>query len=82
MRRLASLSCVIVALTTLGSAAAAAEPRQQFIDMGLTNIVGDIKAPGASYFHGRDPAIFERMLKLRKDMLPGIKKALRDPAFK
>lgn len=82
MHRLASFASAILAVATLATAATAAEPRQQFIDMGVTNITGEVKAPSVAFVNQRKRAIFERMMRLKKEMLPAIGKTLGDPTFK
>lgn len=81
-RTVSSLVLGVLAALTLAPTASAAEPRTQFIDFRDTFINGNVRSPGANYFNGKNPAIFERMLKLRKDMLPGIEKARHERVFK
>jgi len=83
MRRVSSFALCLVSLVTLGAAASAAEPtRSKLYIFGEQLVDGTTPAPSMTLYTGRKAAQFERMLRLRKDLTPGIFAATKEHAFK
>jgi len=87
MRRLASSILAVFALASTSSALAA-DPtqrgpvRSQFYIFDTQTFEAGARGPSFELVRGHGEARFARMLSLKKDLLPGIAHARKDPVFK
>lgn len=83
MKKLIAASALAaIALTFTAPAFAKAKPRIQFVDMSELLFEGERYTPQVSLFEGEDRPKFERLLKLKKTMLPTLLESAKLPVFK
>lgn len=66
----------------VGSSAMAADPKSKFYDFSDQLIDGEIRKPTTLYSNVRKQARFNRMLSLKKELLPLIFQARKERVFK
>lgn len=86
MRRLASSFLAVFAIASV-SPALAAEPtdkgvRSQFYIFDAQSFEAGARGPSLELMRPHVGARFARMLELKKDLMPGIGQARKDPIFK
>ena len=88
MRRLVSLSLAIFTSLMAVTSASAADPtvkgpvRIQFWTFDPQTFEAGARGPSFELLRGHESARFARMLELKKDLMPGIGAARKDPVFK
>ena len=76
------LALILFVLAPRVDAAPPKSPRAKFYDFSEQVIDGQIKKPTALYTDSRQKVKFDRLLKLKKSLLPVILDTAKDPIFK
>jgi hypothetical protein len=76
------LALILFVLAPRVDAAPPKSPRAKFYDFSEQVIDGQIKKPIALYTDSRQKVKFDRLLKLKKSLLPSILETAKNPVFK
>ena len=76
------LALILFVLAHRVDAAPPKSPRAKFYDFSEQVIDGQIKKPTALYTDSRQKVKFDRLLKLKKSLLPAILETAKNPIFK
>lgn len=82
MRTILTILTVTLSLGAFSTWASAAEPKSKFYDFSDQLIDGEIRRPTTLYTNERQQAKFDRMLSLKKELLPLIFEARKERVFK